>query len=144
LIEERQNLVDDFTEGANTMIILDPNPRPGQAGGDAAKPKLMALIAFGGVCENLDVDAAAAKLRQAGYEVFRLPDKYRERLFHPLDDFIEAHIEGPDDPEVIDDVLNAMEREVSAIVDKYGGDCAEWGLVEPDHIPFADVFTGPD
>lgn len=73
---------------------------------------------------ELDVDAAAAELRQAGYEVFRLPEKYDGRLSHPLDDFIEARTEGPDDHKILD----AMRHEINAIVCKYGGDCYEWGF----------------
>jgi hypothetical protein len=44
-----------------------------------------------------------------------LPDKYSGRLVHPLDDFIEAIIVGPNDPKVIDAIIN----EVEAIVAKY-------------------------
>ena len=110
--------------------------------------KLMATVAFGGDFgdpkfthdpENdiqLDVDAAATELQQAGYEVFRMPEKYRGRLAHPRDDFIEAVIAGPDDDVVID----AMMDEVQAIVRKYGGSCYEGGPVERDYVPFADVF----
>ena len=76
--------------------------------------KLMASVAFGGGLGDpdftndverdfdLDPDLAAAELRQAGYEVYLLPDKYHPRLAHPLDDFIEAVIVGPNDPKVID------------------------------------------
>ena len=72
--------------------------------------KLMASVAFGGGLGDpdftndierdfdLDPDIAAAELRQAGYEVYLLPDKYHPRLAHPLDDFIEAVIVGPNDP----------------------------------------------
>ncbi len=64
--------------------------------------KLMASVAFGGGSGDpdftndverdfdLDPDLAAADLREAGYEVYLLPDKYHPRLAHPLDDFIEA------------------------------------------------------
>lgn len=110
--------------------------------------KLVARVAFGGGlgdpefthdvernCE-LDVDAAAAELRQAGYEVFRMPDKYSVLLAHPLDDFIEAIIEGPDD----DKVIGAVFEEVNSIVDKYGGLCDECGPVEPDYVPFVDLI----
>jgi hypothetical protein len=110
------------------MSILDPGVRPGQAGGD--KLKLTANIVFSGESEGLDVDAAAAELRQAGYEVLRLPDEYRGRLSHPLDDFIEAHIECADDPEVMIAIMN----DVNAIVDKYAGLCLECGRVERDHV----------
>lgn len=110
--------------------------------------KLMAVVAFGGglgdpeytndpECEiELDPERAAAELRQAGYDVFLLPDKYSPRLAHPLDDFIEAVIEGPDDPKVIDAIMS----EVNAIVEKYGGLCMECGRAGKDYVPFADLF----
>jgi hypothetical protein len=110
------------------------------------KSKLMMVVGFGGGLGDpdstsdavrdfeLDPAAAAAELRWAGYEVFLLPEKYRHLLTHPLDDFIEAHIEGPDDPKII----NAIVSEVEAIVDKYGGVCMEFGPVREDHVPFAD------
>ena len=98
----------------------------------------------------LDVDAAA-ELRRAGYEVFRMPDKYGGLLAHPLDDFIEAHIdlpqvrdwpplEGSDD----DKVISAIQSEVDAIVSKFGGLCWEWGPIGPDHVPFVDLFPDPE
>ena len=110
--------------------------------------KLMATVAFAGdfgdpeytndaerTCE-LDVDRAADELRQAGYEVTQLPDRLGGHLAHPLDDFIEAHIEGPDDPKVI----HAIMDEVNAIVERYGGLCFECGPIGPDHMSFADSF----
>lgn len=110
--------------------------------------KLMASVAFGGGLGDpeitkdverdfeLDPDLAAAELRQAGYEVLLLPDRYSPRLAHPLDDFIEAVTVGPDDPKIIDAIMD----EVDAIVGKYGGACFECGPIESDHIPFADLF----
>jgi hypothetical protein len=106
--------------------------------------KIMATVAFSGEFgdpgwtnnpENnirLDVDAAAAELQRAGYEVIRFPDKYAGRLAHPLDDFIAAVIEGSDDPKV----ENAIHDEVEAIVCKFGGCCYEWGPIEPGHLQF--------
>jgi hypothetical protein len=130
------------------MTILDPNSRPGQAGCDAAKPKLMTLAIFGGGLLGPgfepDVDAAAAEVQQAGYEVLRLPDKYRKYLYHPLDDFFEVYIEAPDDPEDVDEAIRAMTEEVDEIIDKYGGLCDCTGPVRPGHIPFADVFIDCD
>jgi hypothetical protein len=112
--------------------------------------KLMASVVFGGRlgdpdfakfiewdCE-LDADLAAAELRQAGYEVSRLPDKYSAQLAHPLDDFIEAVILGPDDPKVIDAIMH----EVDAIVGRYGGMCFECGPIGRNHVPFAEIFKG--
>jgi hypothetical protein len=110
--------------------------------------KLMASVAFGGGLGDpdftndierdfdLDPDLAAAELRQAGYEVYLVPDKYHPRLAHPLDDFIEAVIVGPNDPKVIDAIMN----EVDAIVGKYGGVRIECGPIGQDYVPFADLF----
>lgn len=111
--------------------------------------KLMAAVAFGGGLGDpeytrdpqkdiqLDVDVAANALRQAGYEVHRLPDEYGGLLMHPLDDFIEAVIEGPDD----DQIISAVMREVGAIVYKFGGACFECGPIGQDYVPFADLFA---
>ena len=88
---------------------------------------------------DVDPDRAADELRQAGYEVHRLPKKYSARLTHPLDDFIEATIPGPDDPSVIDAVM----KQVQAIVWQYGGCCDECGPMEPGHVPFADLVEKP-
>jgi hypothetical protein len=87
---------------------------------------------------ELDPDTAAADLQRAGYEVSRLPDKYGGRLEHPLDDYIEAVTEGPNDPKVI----GAIFKEVEVIVRKYGGSCFEWGPIEEGHVPFAYLFEG--
>src|SRR5215467_1131537 len=114
--------------------------------------KLVAIIAFSGnfadpeftndpeLACDLDPDRAADELRQAGYEVHRLPKKYFGRLSHPLDDFIEATIiiTGSYDLSVLD----AVWEQVQAIVSPYGGDCAECGPVE-DHVPFGDLFKKP-
>ena len=84
----------------------------------------------------LDADLAADELRQAGYEVSLLPDKYGGRLAHPLDNFIEAVTSGPNNPKVIDAIMN----EVEAIVGKYGGHCLECSPIGRDYVPFADLF----
>jgi hypothetical protein len=68
--------------------------------------------------------------------VFLTPEKYSGRLTHPLDDFIEAVIDGPDDAKVI----GAIMSEVNAIVDKYGGICMECGPIGDEYVPFADLF----
>jgi hypothetical protein len=112
----------------------------------------MASVAFGGGLGDpdftndsersfdLDPDLAAAELRQVGYEVYSLPNNYRARLAHPLDDFIEAVIVGPDDPKVLAAIMN----EVDAIVGKYGGVCFECGPIGRDYVPFADLFKNAE
>jgi hypothetical protein len=110
--------------------------------------KLLVCVAFGGELGDpeftndlerdfdLNPDLAAAELRQAGYEVFLLPDKYTGRLAHPLDDFIEAVVVGSNDPKVIDALMN----EVEAIVSKHGGVCVECGPIGREYVPFAGLF----
>ena len=88
--------------------------------------RLVATCAFWGG----EPEFAADELRQAGYEVFRLPDRYRGCLAHPLDDFIEAVTVGPDDSKVIYAIMNHVE----AIVAKYGGCCDECGPIERDYV----------
>jgi hypothetical protein len=100
---------------------------------------LVAIVVFGGDLpwDKLDVDRAAVELQQAGYAVARLPDKLAARLVHPLDDFIEAVIEGPNDDHVIDLIM----QEIDTIVRRCGGLCFECGPLEPDHVPFADFLA---
>jgi hypothetical protein len=109
--------------------------------------KLMASVAFGGASGEpnftdeanleavLDPDLAADELRQAGYEVSLLPDKYGGRLAHPLDDFIEAAILGKNVPKV----TTAIMDEIDAIVGQYGGLCIECGPIPEDYVPFANL-----
>jgi hypothetical protein len=103
-------------------------------------PKLLLTVAFSGDLFDLDPDRAADELRQVGYEVSRLPKKYWARLPHPLDDFLEAVIPEPDDPKLV----GVLWDEVEAIVSQRGGCCYECGQMEPDHVPFVDLFTKPD
>jgi hypothetical protein len=65
--------------------------------------KLMATVAFSGDFGAasadwpeiaLDVDAAADELWKAGFEVRRLPNNYRGRFAHPLDDFLSCASTG--------------------------------------------------
>lgn len=55
------------------------------------------------------------------------------RLAHALDGFIEAIVDGFNDPKVI----NAFCTKVDAIIGKYGG---EYGPVEQHNKSFSDVF----
>lgn len=100
--------------------------------------KTMGIIAFAG---DLDPDpyGAATALRRAGFEVTIMPEKFRSRLAHPNDDFMEASIDGAYD----DEVVNAIMQKIDAIVDRYGGLCYECGAMPPDHVPFEELFDGP-
>jgi hypothetical protein len=104
----------------------------------------MAYVAFDGAHGNdLDVAAAVVALREAGYEeVRRMPSRYIPILGHPRDDFIEATIKVPEAEAEI--WSRAVSAEVEAIVDPYGGSCAECYAVEADYKPFSDTFRGAD
>ena len=77
------------------------------------------------------MDQAVADLQQVGFEVFRMPEKYRGA--HPRDVLLEAVVAGTD--------KDAVEGEVNAIVDKFGGLCVECGQIEPGYTPFPDLFN---
>jgi hypothetical protein len=67
-------------------------------------------------------DEAVRELEEFGYEVKWLPEEDRERDLDPRDDFIGTLISNSADP-------NEVQCEVQAIVEKYGGDVATWGLL---------------
>jgi hypothetical protein len=103
----------------------------------------MAYVAFDGAHENdLDVAAAVVALREAGYEVRRMPERFVPLLAHPLDNFIEATI--PVAEAEVEIWSRAVSAEVDGIVDPYGGSCAECYAVEADYKPFSDTFRGAD
>jgi hypothetical protein len=103
---------------------------------------LLGAVAFGGNCDNLDVDRAVDELRKAGYEVHYMPDHYRSRMVHPLDEIVEVVISGEAATIVNEQFIAALWREVDAIVAPSGGLCDEFGAVEDDYVPFADVSHG--
>ncbi len=100
--------------------------------------KLMARAVFGGDLRP-DPQSAAAALRAAGYTVFTLPDKH-PILLHPLDDFLECVIDGPDDDDPDDKIVDAVMREVEGIVHLFGGICESCGPIDADYVPFAELF----
>jgi hypothetical protein len=102
---------------------------------DAGTTLLVATVAFSGDSPDLDLDRAADELRQAGFEVRRLPKKYWRRLIHQLDDFLEVTCPGV--PKAVDTLWNRIE----AIVSPHGGLCDTCGLVDcDDYVPFAEDF----
>jgi hypothetical protein len=99
------------------------------------KVRIMGAIAFGGAL-NPDPSGAAVALRRVGYDVTMMPEKFRSRLTHPEDDFMEASIDGIDD----DKIVHAIMNEIDAIVGRYGGLCCECGPIPSDHVPFEGLF----
>jgi hypothetical protein len=99
------------------------------------KVKIMGTITFSGELDP-DPSNAAEALRRAGFEVTMMPEKFRSRLTHPEDDFMEASIDGI--PE--DKIVEAIKDEIDAIVDRYGGLCCEWGPIPSDYVPFEGIF----
>jgi hypothetical protein len=84
-------------------------------------------------------DAAAVALRKAGFTVARMPERFRPRLYHPSDDFMQATIGG-----LISDeykVARAVRDEIDAIVDGFGGTCDRCDICPPDHaLSFDELF----
>jgi hypothetical protein len=102
--------------------------------------KIMATIVFTGDLDP-DPDGAAAALRRAGYQVRRMPEKFRPTLAHPRDDFIEALIDIDIDSDG-DKIIDAIWKEIDSIVDndQYAAMCIQCGFVAANYIPFSDVF----
>jgi len=101
--------------------------------------RLIATVAFSGE-GNPDPVAAAVALREAGYEVLTMPEKYRSQLGHPRDDFLEVTkcIVGDEYKQAIE-----MMDDVNTIVDRYDGMCDECGEIDEDHVPFLMLWTSP-
>jgi hypothetical protein len=78
------------------------------------KVRIMGAIAFRGDL-NPDSIGAAVALRRAGFEIIMMPEKFRLRLVHPDDDFMEASIEGIRDNKIVEAIMD----EIDAIVGRY-------------------------
>jgi hypothetical protein len=102
------------------------------------KVRIMGAIAFGGEL-NPDPNGAAVALRRAGFEVTMMPQKFRSRLAHPEDDFMEVSIDGIPDTEIV----NAIRDEIDVIVGRYGGLCCECGPIPSGYVPFEGLFEQP-
>jgi hypothetical protein len=98
--------------------------------------KLMATVVFSG---ELDPDpaAAAAALREAGYEVVTMPEKFRSLLVHPRDDAMEVtkRIVGYEVKQAIE-----MMDDVNTIVYRYGAVCDECGPIDENHVQFSGLW----
>jgi hypothetical protein len=103
--------------------------RPQKAGAE----KIIGMVIFSGDL-NPDPGSAAAALRQHGFEVQRMPEKFRPRLAHPKDYFFEVTIDG--DASDVD----TRWAEVEELVSGFGAYADSFGMREPDHVPFSDLF----
>jgi hypothetical protein len=97
----------------------------------------MDWIAFSGDLDP-DPDAAQAALRQNGFAVTRMPVKFRPRLCHPRDDFLQVVIGGT----ITNDekTVGAVMAEIKAIVRDYGGDCFECEVLPLDDVPSFETW----
>jgi hypothetical protein len=103
--------------------------------------RIMGAICFAGGDDLApDPSGAAVALRRAGFEVSMMPEKFRPRLGHPDDYFMEASIAGTHD----DKSMHAIWDEINAIVNRYHGDCWECGPILSDHVPFEGLFDSLD
>ena len=72
------------------------------------KVKIMGTITFSGELDP-DPSNAAEALRRAGFEVTMMPERFRSRLTHPEDDFMEASIGGIDDDKIVHAIMNEID-----------------------------------
>jgi len=77
--------------------------------------KTVGTIVFSGDM-NPDPDGCEAALREAGYEVTRMPERFKKLMSVPGDEFLEA---------------------MKVIVEPFGADADDFGEFDPaTHIPF--------
>jgi hypothetical protein len=94
-------------------------------------------VAFTLFIEEFDPDGASDALRRAGFNVTRMPLRWRERMTFPEDEFILVTIEGSDDRKIIRAVMD----EINTIVRPFGGDLDECGPIHG--VPFEVLFKEP-
>ena len=66
-----------------------------------------------------------------------MPERFRPLLADPRGDFMEATIVASDDD---DHAVECAWTVIDGIVEEYGGRCNECGPIEPEHIPFSEIF----
>jgi hypothetical protein len=88
-----------------------------------------------------DPEAATDALRKAGYQVIKMPEKFRSRLLYPRDYFLEVVKTVICDPEDCMDEAGVMLDELNEIVDRYGAMADDCGPIDLKHPPFADLFS---
>ncbi len=92
-----------------------------------AKP-IIGVVVFSGDLEP-DPDGAEGALREAGFEVARMPQKFRQHMAIAGDEYMEATRLGVDE--------DAMMDEIEAIVAPFGASCMECGFVAAGDVPFS-------
>jgi hypothetical protein len=111
---------------------------------------------------KLDVGAAILALEAEGYTVKRMPEHFRAQLYHPGDYFIEIYWMGSVDwmnPEYWTEAENGIGKDwigpkdgvrshehwakIDHIMGRYGGYADSLSVVEPGHVPFADLSFDP-
>lgn len=91
--------------------------------------KIMGSVVFTG---GSDVDAAAAALCEAGFDVVRMPEPFLERMDVPGDEFLEASKVGD---------LDAIWEEIKEIIKPFYGDCVECAEVSDHDVPFQFMYA---
>jgi hypothetical protein len=97
-------------------------------------------VAFSGYDPPGSPDGAEIALRQAGYEVMRMPAAFRSRMEFPKDDFLLVTTEIREDRVWDSAVMRHVMNEINAIVDRYGGDLSECGPRGIRGAPFDELF----
>jgi hypothetical protein len=92
--------------------------------------RFVATIIFSGE-RHPDVSGAEAALRMAGFEVARMPAKYRAHLCHPADDFFSVSKSYVGEHDAISD---AMVATLNEIVDQHGAMADDCGPVDDDYV----------
>ena len=97
--------------------------------------KIMGEVVFSG---NLDIDpnGCAAALREAGFEVHRMDERFRKLMAVPGDEFLEATKVGTD--------ADAIWKEIDQIVERFDGDCQACGEISDDHVPLKFLHEHED
>lgn len=108
--------------------------------------KVTGLVVFSGELDP-DVEGATAELRQHGFEVVRMPEKFRRLLLHPRDDFAEVAKTvrlSSDDWEKLtaaeQKILNEIWDEARKIAARYGAEVDSFGPAQPGEQPFEVEF----
>jgi hypothetical protein len=94
--------------------------------------RIMARITFG---HPTDAELAARELRRAGYEVLVMPDELIEDFdLSGNAAFVEAYKQTAF---TTDAEIDAVFREIGAIVDLFDGFVADIGFVSDEFVPFS-------